>query len=1003
MTFEEKLLKVILHHFELYQARQEQAGYVLSPEASAKELRSKVASLEVTSGVLKLNVNDGNNEEMPELEEAVGNIVLSFIDATVAANITSDLQGSIDRVLSLVAAFGISYSINVANLILSRALEFSEVLLERVRGHACILLGKIADTLMKSRSDKKFDEAWIDGKLGAVGEALFNRLQDKGQSVRCHALKAAGNFFAATNEDVEAYEELLDALLWNMAHDPAVSCRVMAVQIVAVNSVTMDALIARVRDVKSKVRAEALQVLYKNSQAVPNMTESQLVELIRSGLTNRCGGTREAASKMICSGWMKSLKYDPIALLKKLGVTDNEEEANQVLDIIMEAAREADSPLLEELSDPEIKAYKSGICSAPVPLIELEQEPHQMQPEQLFFLRALCKNVMVSTGLTFAQKDSIKSKLIPNVPLLCEHFEKHTSQLMKAIAEEDEDKEDLLCFVSLQLLQLALLADINEEGSRRNLARVMQGVLSAAKTPYYLIEGCINALRLACDNEADLLNDICAIISKINNSRSESSSELETIRILSIISVVFETTTCELSLNPAVKEFAKYIVPSVTHQDGLVREAAIGCFGKLGLFTDKSTIVSELKPILLAVASCEEEKIEIRAQSLMVLADWSILFSETLSPCHVDSRTLSFPVIVREMMNDSRISTVCISAEVSAKLLFSGRVCDSEWFAKLLTIFFDPRLGNMTDDCGELKEMGSPVRLLQLLSVFFPAVSFREDSDVRDAMMGCVLPLLELVYLTGPAKLAIKGKKSGKKVDWPIVKMINYILALVGSGRKEDDEVTITHIKNDEAMDDHNKTAFMPIAPTLAVDLINSSLLASLAIAEFLAKNLEENLTDVETRALTKILGALDFDEKSEDIASLKYLKQFMEDIGMALTDAKSLGNIETLNAALSEINVDDEDLTDIGIPKSGGAPLADNTPEYENKSMPVVDLSDDLMKSLDLDGLKISRCDQLFDADKENCGEANQNSKVKSAKDKNSAGSAASRLARARRLADAN
>lgn len=279
-------MKIILPHFESSQQRQGQDACELSLEASATELRTNISALELTAGVQRLKLKEKDDDSLSEFEEAIGNILVSFIDATVSAESTSDLQDSIDRVLSLIAAFGMSYSTDVADIIVARALEFSDVLLERVRGHACLLLGKIAATLMKSREDKKVDDEWIEEQLVALEEALTPRLQDKAQSVRSHAIKAAGAFFL-TAEDVDTYEDLLDALIWNMAHDPSVSCRIVAVQSVPVNATTMDSLIARVRDIKSKVRAEALQVLCNNSQAVTEMSESQFVELIRSGLTKR--------------------------------------------------------------------------------------------------------------------------------------------------------------------------------------------------------------------------------------------------------------------------------------------------------------------------------------------------------------------------------------------------------------------------------------------------------------------------------------------------------------------------------------------------------------------------------------------------------------------------------------------------------------------------------------------------------------------------------------------
>ena len=286
MAIQDKLLKILLPHFQSSQQQQGQDASELSLESSARELRTKLASFEVTEGIQRMNLKEKGDGDLSAFEEAIGSILVSFIDTAVAADSTSETQDSINRILSLIASFGISYSMGVAEMIVSRALEFSDVLLERVRGHACQLLGKIAATLMSLREDKKVDEEWIAQQLGAVEEALTQRLQDKAQAVRCHAIKACGSFFLIP-DDEDYFEDLLGGLLWNMAHDPSVTCRVVAVQSVPVSAATIDCLIARVRDVKSKVRAEALQVLGKKASFVTEMTETQVVELIRSGLSKR--------------------------------------------------------------------------------------------------------------------------------------------------------------------------------------------------------------------------------------------------------------------------------------------------------------------------------------------------------------------------------------------------------------------------------------------------------------------------------------------------------------------------------------------------------------------------------------------------------------------------------------------------------------------------------------------------------------------------------------------
>jgi len=310
MTIQDELLKILVPHFEEYQQQGQDEEYSLSLDASATKLKTKIASLELTLGVenLTLEGNKGKgkkgktNQEQPppsssEVEEELGKVLVQFIDATVASDATSDLADPVDRVLSLIAAFGVAYSMDVASVILDRAVEYSTVLLERVRGHACILLGKIATALMKQRKKATTnkdggntdDQDFAEESLDIVLESLIPRLQDKSQSVRCHAIGASGAFFEASNDNaVETYEALLEAMLWNLVHDPSVSNRITAVQSVPIHpTATMDYLIDRVRDVKAKVRVEALEVLRKKAFSITEMTEGQLVQLIQSGFTNR--------------------------------------------------------------------------------------------------------------------------------------------------------------------------------------------------------------------------------------------------------------------------------------------------------------------------------------------------------------------------------------------------------------------------------------------------------------------------------------------------------------------------------------------------------------------------------------------------------------------------------------------------------------------------------------------------------------------------------------------
>lgn len=721
---------------------------------------------------------------------------------------------------------------------------------------------------------------------------------------------------------------------------------------------------------------------------------------------------------MICAGWMKSVSFDPIALLKLIGVMDNEAEASQVLQVIMEIAHSSDSDLLDELSDPEIRAYRSGIESAAIPL---KNSDDSLEPEGLFFLRIRCKTVLDSKDYSSTQKESITSKLIPEIPVLCEVFESHAKALMDAIDESDENKQDNESFVCLQLLQLAELANLDEEGSRRHFAYVMKEMLSSVATPDDIVEGCINALRRVCDSEREMIDSVRGIIDslqKVQATESEAAEEhdeeidtatIRLVRILSILTVFLETATNQLSSNPAVTEFAQLIVPSVTHTDSFVREAAVGCFGKLGLFTDETTIVSEFKPILLQVASCEDEELGVRGQAVLALSDWSMLFSECLTPSLVDGEELSFSKAVRTMMDDASAAAVCISAEVAAKLLFAGRVCDSEWFAKLLTIFFDPRMEDMLEDNDDVTEVGSPVRLQQLLTLFFPAICMKSDGAGRDAMMGSILPLLETVY-SKPQKTSGKGKKS-KKVTWPVAKMIQYICSAIDNGKPtSDDEDTVVQGQDDKLTGEQEQGSNnVPEADdkveTDAVSLNSTSLLAGVQVAEFLAKSGLE-LTDTEARALCKFLSTVDFDVDDEDINNISSLKRHMEDLGMMLTDATSLRYLASLNDLLADIEVNDDDEEEEEDETEDSDEEVDDdegeeeenvgNDEDDNKANHSIELGDDLLASLE--DCRISE-NEVIATDKENKSKARRTSNNR----KISTGSNASRRSSRHRLSDVN
>jgi hypothetical protein len=216
------------------------------------------------------------------VDESIASILVTYIDAAMAMEISSETQEPVDRVLDLSAALAVSYGEIVTDAVVARAVEFSRVLLERVRGQACRLMGFLASHLVT-----KQEEDWAKESLEDIETAMVDRLSDKSQSVRNQAIRASAHFFDEF-QDNENDNTLLETLLWSMWHDPSVANRMAAVDAVPISSRhTLDHIITRVRDVKEKVRIAALDVLRTKVDPVTDLTQDQFAEVVRSSLAVR--------------------------------------------------------------------------------------------------------------------------------------------------------------------------------------------------------------------------------------------------------------------------------------------------------------------------------------------------------------------------------------------------------------------------------------------------------------------------------------------------------------------------------------------------------------------------------------------------------------------------------------------------------------------------------------------------------------------------------------------
>lgn len=251
--------------------------------------------------------------------------------------------------------------------------------------------------------------------------------------------------------------------------------------------------------------------------------------------------------------------------------------------------------------------------------------------------------------------------------------------------------------------------------------------------------------------------------------------------------------------------------------------------------------------------------------------------------------------------SSSEKALVCIAAEVATKLLFSGRVVNNCWLAQLVMIFFAASEEDDNDDDQDdseqhhdVKQVGNPVRLQQLLSVFFPAYAVKSQQG-RVALVESITPLLEMAL-----------EESSSQKQKTVIQMIEFVVSTVEAGERAVEEAKSK--ANNETENDpvEEKTE----EPSSSQSSASTTLLVSIQIATFLTKQ-NDNLGNTLLRALCKYLGGcttvlLVDDEPPKDMSALKQLTDDLVD--MELTDSTSLRSLSALKDLLYSVPIIEDD-----------------------------------------------------------------------------------------------
>jgi condensin complex subunit 3 len=588
---------------------------------------------------------------------------------------------------------------------------------------------------------------------------------------------------------------------------------------------------------------------------------------------------------------MKASGYDPLKLLSKMNVMEFDAQCEMMLKTIVSATPED----LNALSAPEIEAYRDGVKRS---IVAISGEKQDISVESLFFARVFCHQMKQGSKSTILGNiGQVGATILPDIMVVCDILERTVDKLMGAIEAQDDEMQDNLASMCQQLLQLTSVVEL-EEGSRRHLIIVMKRMLSSILTPDDLVEDAVKVLSTLTDRD-DVVEHILEVLNEIERLSGVVGDELEenhVLRTLAIISVFLEIAPSRLTSCPQMSEIPKFVLPLVTHEKQLVREAAVSSLGKLGLFTVQDMVAETFKPLLLQITANEDESIETRAQALIALADWSMLNGEMISPCVVDQENLSVHGCVEAWFESSEPFLVCVAAEVASKLLYAGKLCDHEWLAQLVSVYFDEQFTSSAADEEEedVKEIGSLVRLQQMLSVFFPVFCIKSKVG-RDQFLQSIEPMLKIVCLK-----PTKNQKSRGSKAFPVDKMIAFVCDSVRRG----DDVAEKAEEEARTQGGESNNTVVDAAPEASIELH-----VAIQLARFLANN-HSAVTITSQRNLFKILAKIDLtpgihDEPRSDLLTLKELT---ERLSMAIDDSSCVAALELMEDVLELAKVQSED-----------------------------------------------------------------------------------------------
>eukprot|EP01041_Mallomonas_annulata_P002391 gene2391-4642_t len=657
------------------------------------------------------------------------------------------LQGCIDRILIAKSKDSIDYGVEFigkwlstsSDLVLQKAVNHLLLRLsvadKTVRTRACYLLAKTLESLSKEKE--------VEGNIiESISSALLPRLRDKISTVRMWAVYALKRIQNPHDNN----DPIIKDITFLMASDSSAEVRKASVETLAVSGHTLTDIISRVKDVKSSVRIACIYRLIDEKIDPRHLNRTHKVMLIQYGLQDRDKDVREIAKKLF-SSWVTSMHFNIPKLLLQLGVDSVEGES--LAQIILEIADDADTCQME---------LRQVVRDQ---RIDWTDTFENCALGEIFWTLMRCDYYRQKKSSV--ANESVLEALLPDTV----HIARLLKEALVSLAADEESSQAQL--KALMIFRLAFFVDQADEAGRMALAEVCHEMVEVVTLPTRLLEFVLT-VWIRCGEDSNVIPTVLQLIQRLwtqaedscckSENEEDHDEEEEEERFFgmrvraaelmvwvlqhSLGSSAEEQTAVMCGLRPTIDSALQQPVP-------VLRALALHCIGLMGLLRceskdeDGSAVYEYSRNISMQTVALEDEEVCIRSQALQTLVDMAVVRPDSVrqDPALVN--------ILLRLLSDGRQdpSLLRTAAQASAKLLFNGVVTDPRLFAKLVIIFFQPKLTDFCldkqgdDECEENSAeeeegMIESARLQQLLNVFFRAFFRAGGGRVQVALAATV-------------------------------------------------------------------------------------------------------------------------------------------------------------------------------------------------------------------------------------------------------------------------